>query len=363
MPLRIIRRADAAGALYIVGTVRPAGTPAGIRVRRRAGTDDARLASEEAINIEAEILRAHHLGERPAAHTLAEAVKSYLVHESRSDGTKALVRRLLRHFGPAVLVTQIGQEQADAAVRALTRPGAAPATVKRNVLVPLAAILKHAALRGWCQPPLLQAPRIPRSRTPCLLPHQVEALIAAAAPHLRPLLTVLVCTGMRLGEALALDWHQVDLRGATARLEADQTKAGKLRLAHLPPAAVAALAGLGHREGRVFRARGRKRLDGTTAPGKPYRETGSKGGGQIKRAWSTACHIAGIQGATPHTLRHTFASWHYALHRNLPQLRDEVGWSTLALLDRYTKTMPTGHEAAIRRVWGLASENAGARAA
>lgn len=349
MPLSITRRA---GALYIVGTVRPAGQERGIRIRRRAGTDDARLAAEEAAALEARILRDHHHGERPAARSFAAAVTAYLQHEQRSDGTKALVRRLLGHFRQTP-IDQIGQESADRACRALCRPDAAPGTVIRNVLAPLSAILTHAARRGWCQRPTFQAPRVPKGRTPYLTPEQFEALRAAAAPHLRPLLTVLVCTGMRLGEALALDWSAADLRGARIRLEADTTKGGRVRVVSLPPAAVAALAGLPHREGRVFRARGRTLPDGRVLPGLPYRETGSGGGGQIKKAWATACARAEIEDVTPHVLRHTFATWHYALHRDLMKLRDEVGWSSVALVERYAQLMPEGHEKGIRRVWGI----------
>jgi integrase len=30
---------------------------------------------------------------------------------------------------------------------------------------------------------------------------------------------------------------------------------------------------------------------------------------RIKRTWKQACHIAGLHGVTPHTLRHTRATW------------------------------------------------------
>lgn len=349
MSIRVVTRN---GALTITGTVRPAGAKAGVRVRRRAGTDDPRLAAEEAAALEATILRDYHLGERPAARSFAAAVTAYLQHEQRSDGTLTLVKRLLTHFREEPL-DRIGQEAADRACRVLCRPDAAPATVIRNVLAPLSAILTHAARRGWCARPTFQAPRVPKARTPYLTPAQFVALHDAAAPHLRPLLTALVCTGMRLGETLALDWSAVDLRGARIRLEADTTKGGRVRVAAMPPAAVAALAGLSHREGAVFRRRGKKRPSGQQMPGLPYRETGSSGGGQIKKAWATACARAGLDGITPHALRHTFATWHYAIHRDLMKLRDEVGWSTITLAERYAKLMPDGHEDGIRRVWGL----------
>ena len=37
----------------------------------------------------------------------------------------------------------------------------------------------------------------------------------------------------------------------------------------------------------------------------------------------------------PHGLRHTWASWHYATHRDPLLLRQEGGWSSLAVVERY----------------------------
>jgi integrase len=38
---------------------------------------------------------------------------------------------------------------------------------------------------------------------------------------------------------------------------------------------------------------------------------------------------------TPHDLRHTWASWHYALHKDLIRLQQDGGWSTITLVTRY----------------------------
>ena len=45
---------------------------------------------------------------------------------------------------------------------------------------------------------------------------KVERLIAAAAPHVKPLLLFLIGTGARMSEALELEWNAVDLVGARA---------------------------------------------------------------------------------------------------------------------------------------------------
>ena len=76
------------------------------------------------------------------------------------------------------------------------------------------------------------------------------------------------------------------------------------------------------------------------------------GGGHIRTAWAAACRRAGVVATGPHVLRHSFASWHYAIHRDLLRLRDAVGWSSVDQVERYAHLMPAGHEDAIRRVWG-----------
>jgi integrase len=60
---------------------------------------------------------------------------------------------------------------------------------------------------------------------------------------------------------------------------------------------------------------------------------------------------AKLSGITPHDLRHSWASWHYALHRDLLALKIEGGWSSVALVERYAHLMPTGLEAEIRAFW------------
>ena len=54
-------------------------------------------------------------------------------------------------------------------------------------------------------------------------------LIDAAAPHLKPLLTFIICTGARLSEAIELEWRDVDLEGA--RVIFWRTKTGRRRVA------------------------------------------------------------------------------------------------------------------------------------
>jgi integrase len=134
-----------------------------------------------------------------------------------------------------------------------------------------------------------------------------------------------------------LDWADVDLRGGLARLWPDTTKAGKQRLVRLLPAAVEAMEGLPHRSGPVWGAvNARKRL-------------------------LTAARKAGVSLRGVHDFRHTWASWHYALHRDLLRLRMDGGWASVGQVETYAHLMPSGHEGAIRQIWGMARIDTEAR--
>lgn len=326
MPLKVGTRAGRAG-LWIRGTVTPAGKPS-VAIWRRAGSDDPRFAREEAASITAEILRNAHHGERRGIRGWAAAVDAYCRHQPRSAGTLALLIRLTQHFRDTPL-RDINQAAADRAARVLLRPGAKPATVKRNIIVPMSAVIAHAEWCGWCDAPRLRAPAGQDRRTPCGTPAEFEALRDAIAPQHRDLLTWLIGTGCRRGETWALEWPQIDLQAGVARLWGDTTKTGRSRLVRLPPAVVAMLANRPSKTGPVF------------------------GDADPRKALATAARRAGVTIRGVHDLRHWFASWHYALHRDLLALKEAGGWQALALVERYAHLMPTGHEAAIRRVWGV----------
>lgn len=323
MPLRVTRRAGSRH-LWVTGTIR------GRRVRESAGTDDPGLADEFRATREAEIYRAAVHGARPTV-TVATATESYLVNAGpHSAATLARVGRLLRAIGPRATLAEIDQHRIDQLAATLLRPGSAQATRLREVTTPIRAILTHAARRGWCDLPQFEAPPPPPPRTEWLTPAEADALEAAAAKHLRPLLVFLLATGARLGEALRLEWPDVDLDHGRARLRL--TKSGGDRHVDLCPRAVVAMSALPHRIGAVFRTRA----------GHAYEPKRVQGGGQIKTAWATALRTAKLstRRLTPHTLRHTWATWHAAIHRDPQLLRYEGGWASLALVDRYAHLAP-----------------------
>jgi integrase len=160
-----------------------------------------------------------------------------------------------------------------------------------------------------------------------LTPEEFEKLLATAAPHLKPLLLFLFYTGARIGEALWLDWRDVDL--ARAHVSFPKTKNFEARGVPLHPRIVAALANFSHRSGEVFR-----RPDGNPYE-RPRRPDDTSAGSRISTAFKSACRRAGIEKFRPHDCRHTWATWHYAANRDLGALKRLGGWKSEAMVLRY----------------------------
>lgn len=312
----------------------------------RTGPDGLRLIDTEALTHQAELIRRVVFGDRGFS-TFEAAAQSYLDKEKRSETTTRNVDRLALFFG-SIPLKDIDQNEVDRAYRAILTPSAGGATRLRAVLTPLKAVMRHAAVRGMCDLPAFEAPKTGgKPSTNFLLPAQATALVQAAAPHLRPLLVFLIGTGCRMSEALDLQWSKVDLKGGRATVWQKQKND---RHIDLPPVVLASLSALSHREGFVFRPPAR-RVKGKNHQRPRYADMGREGGGQISTAWSTACQRAGIPGrwvqtARPkdrywqpelrvHDLRHSWASAHYAMHKDPLKLMVEGGWSTLAMTTRY----------------------------
>jgi integrase len=315
-----------------------AGYVAGQRVRQRAQSSDAKLAKKEAALLEAEILNTAWHGERRGTRLFAEAALSYLEAAPRSEHTKHYVTRILLALGDKVTLNKVNQDAAIRLRRLVLPENAKNATYTRQIVTPLRAILRHAAGRGWCDLPIILAPKAAQGRTRYLLPDQAERLIGGVAAHLKPVLIFLLGTGARIGETIYLDWQETDLNGARAIFWPDQTKTGKRRNAYLPPRVVAALANLPHRDGPVF----------LSDKGRPYADRRGAYGGQIKTGFKGAVRRTGLDPAlTVHDLRHTWASWHYAVHRDLIALQQEGGWSSVVQVTRYAHLLPQGYKEAI----------------
>jgi integrase len=134
---------------------------------------------------------------------------------------------------------------------------------------------------------------------------------------------LLLYTGLRLGEALKLTIGDLDLGGA--RLIARKTKNGKARIAHLPPAAVAAL---------------RNHPRGLDRPADARLFRFHKGG-SLTRLHHAAIAQAGLSAAFPerqgfHLWRHTYATWQAEINEmSAYDLVRTGAWSDPSSAERY----------------------------
>lgn len=123
------------------------------------------------------------------------------------------VRRLLPLIG-AIKLGKLGPAQVQAAYAELHRQGLSPQTIQHTHTV-LHRALKQAVIWGLiARNPTDGAtrPRIERREMKILTELQVRQFLAATrSDEMHTLWTLLVTTGIRLGEALGLKWEDVDL--------------------------------------------------------------------------------------------------------------------------------------------------------
>lgn len=294
-----------------------------------------------------------------------EAAASWLDAKPRGRSDVERVNHLISHWPLTLLVAVNSTAACDEAAAAICRPDATDSTKRRAVHAIVSSIVNHAGEKwqehGKARLVSVVAKQAAASkRTDWLTPAQAARLLDHAAPHIRPLFLFLLGTGARVGEALALPWSDVDLAAGTAifrNTEDRRTKSGRDRVVDLPPAVVVALAALPHRDGAVWRVQMTKEMAkrGEAAPA--YRGES----GQFKTAWAGAMTRAGLvdgNGAplmSPHALRHTWATWFYAVVKDALRLMHTGGWSSLELVERYAHLMPSEVAPAVASVWGCGS--------
>jgi integrase len=147
-----------------------------------------------------------------------------------------------------------------------------------------------------------------------------------APPYRRALLATLVLAGLRIGEATALRWRDVDLAGSRITVRSSKTDAGVRQVDVLPAL---------HDELAAHKARADDRSPGqlvfltTAAPplkqGNIRRRVLDRSIERANKALIEAADIPLPEGITPHKLRHTFASILVALGVDAGSVMDQLG--------------------------------------
>jgi integrase len=119
--------------------------------------------------------------------------------------------------------------------------------------------------------PVVRLLKEPPARKGFLERPRFENLLSKLPLHLRPLITFLYYCGVRVGEAVQIEWSQVDLQQGLIRLEGEQTKTSEARIVPLPDVLIANLKKVKHKTGLVFddRALRDEWVKATVAAGMP----------------------------------------------------------------------------------------------
>ncbi len=269
----------------------------GKRHRVSCKTANKKLAAEVEVRLKSEAFNEKMLGRKPARlRTLGRVLEGYVRWAEAQGRSADRARQCAAHveqiLGADTNASSLGAQQVDAYKEIRLKEQAAAGTIKRELVVLIAA-LNHAVRTGLLNAnPLAGKVRQIKTqpRTRLLSDSERERLLEAAARgprHLLPFLRLLLLTGLRRNEALCLRWADIDFGKRT--LIVQHGKGDKSRLIPLSRQAIAVLAGLARHSEWVFDSRGRRI-------------------GSVKNSWRTCCRRAGIEDLCLHDLRRAFAS-------------------------------------------------------
>ena len=172
------------------------------------------------------------------------------------------------------------------------------------------------------------------SRLKTLSDEDINKLISGATNKLtRDLITFLIYTGCRKGEALNLKWDDVDLKNDVIAVKGTKTKYDRYIPISKPLKSL--LTGIEKKDNclYVFNDNGRKL-------------------GDFKRSFHTACRNSGLKDLRIHDLRHVFASKMVMNGTSLYITGELLGHRTTQMTKRYSHLVPDTLKKAVDDVWG-----------
>lgn len=271
-----------------------------------------------------------------STRTLTDALDSYI--QSAPDiaaSTAAEYRRILTRSGidthlGLLPIDLIEREDVEAWVRARSQSGPSPKTI-RNEHGLLSTLLGHAVDRGWIPTNPAKGVRLPKAHRPemdILTEPEFLRLHAAMTDRYKPLVWLLGATGLRWGEATALQWRDIEGTQITVRrawkhsddgngrvLGEPKTQRGRRRI-ETTQAVIDSLGERGKADEFVF----------TNAQGRPivYHTF-------HKSHWTPACKAANLSPAPKvHGLRHFAASYMLAQGADIFEVSRALGHTDIS---------------------------------
>ncbi|MCU0592075.1 MAG: site-specific integrase [Desulfobacterales bacterium] len=167
---------------------------------------------------------------------------------------------------------------------------------------------------------------------------EIQLLLGACLPHLRPVVETAILTGMRRGEILSLKWDQI--RSGFIYLE--KTKTNEARQIPVSDALEAVFKDIRRKEGLKYEYV-------FSYQGKPIADN-------IKHSFNSAVKKAGIVDFHFHDLRHTFASQVLLHGGTLKDVQELLGHKSLAMTLRYAHLTQESKKKAVNLLNGLTAK-------
>lgn len=275
----------------------------------------------------------------PTFHEFAEEVMAIWEPELRpktiSDYKWALELHLLKFFGELRL-SEITEEKIDRYRAQKIKEGKLSNNSVNKTITRLGQVLEVAVdykridynpAKGKRRK--AKANKVKRS---WLEVEQIACFIEAASRNMRPVVAVLIGCGLRVGEAVALDWRDVNLSTAVLIVRASKTEAGEDREVDIPAGALSELKALKARSPRT------RPTDPVFVCERPrngvharhtVRNVEARFPKIVKEANKKLAElgIERIDHITPHGLRRTFASLRAALRDDPVYIAEQGGWT------------------------------------
>ncbi len=335
------------GSVYFSKTDRrwvarfPLGVVNGKRVAKRV-----KAPNERAARVELERLRrAYGVGGSPATSVLDAYLAGWLIghRDVRASTHRSYTDHVRLHISPllgGIPVARLRPSDIDRLIADRLAAGLSPSTVRR-IITTLHVALQAGVRRGEIADNvagMVRLPRVQRQSVRAMSADDGHKLLDAVAGHwLEQLVRLLLGSGLRLGEALALDQEDLFPAEGFVRLRASKTTiravpvsedaADALRMA------LAVAPRRGAREPVFFGPRTGDRLKGSTA----------------SHALPRVLERAGLERLTPHGLRHGAATLMVASGVHMRVVAEQLGHRNPALTARiYAHVLPESQREAVR---------------
>ena len=298
----------------------------GHRIRHRISA----LTQDEAKQSLEKLQRIYGRGGRPSRSTLDEYLADWLEWHGPSVRPRTLTSyrgHVERHISPllgGIRVLRLAPADVRRLIADRLAAGLSPSTVGR-IITTLRIGLNAGIAEGMLADNparLVRLPRVEREPVLAMTVRDARAILAAVrGDRFEALYVLLLGSGLRLGEALSLDWRDVDLDRATVRVRHGKT-ARSIRTVPLPGFAAVAL--------RVQQRRARR-----YGPDEPVflgpRRSERLRGDSVLHHWKILRAAHGLRPMRLHDLRHAHATLLLAAGVPMRLIADQLGHASPAI--------------------------------